>query len=76
MSKLRGDALGAVDDDRRHRNLPAELNQLVAVRFMVAVEAPDAAQHRRAAGGAATPTARRTSARWIGTPSWRVASEV
>jgi len=32
-----------------YRDLTAPLKQLVAVRFVVAVETPDAAQHRRAA---------------------------
>ena len=51
MSKLRRDPLGAVDNDGGHRNLAAQLNQPVAVRFMRAVESPHAAQRGGAAGG-------------------------
>src|SRR6185437_15054762 len=46
-----GDALGGVDDDRDGGHVPAQLQQPVAVRGVVAVEAPDAAQR----GGAAEP---------------------
>src|SRR6266566_3427768 len=46
-----GDALGGVDDDRDGGHVPAQLEQPVAVRGVVAVEAPDAAQR----GGAAEP---------------------
>src|ERR1700682_771097 len=46
------DSLRCVDDDRCHRYLTPELNQLVAVWFMVAVVSPDAAQHGGAARGA------------------------
>src|ERR1700681_3968284 len=49
--EARGDALGAVDDDRGHWNVASELNHLVAVRIMVTVKSPDAAQHGRAACG-------------------------
>ena len=47
----RGDPLGGVDDDRDGGDVPAQLQQPVAVRGVVAVKAPDAAQR----GGAAEP---------------------
>ncbi len=50
-----GDDFGAVDDDGRHRHLTAELDQLVAVRLVVAVETPDAAQHGCATDGVRIP---------------------
>ena len=51
-----GDALGRVDDDRERRDVPAELQQTVAVRRVVAVETPDAPlRGRTAEPGTAQP---------------------
>src|SRR5580704_9390027 len=49
--KRRGDPVRAVDDDRHGGDVPAQLQQPVAVRRVVAVETPDAAL----GGGAAEP---------------------
>ena len=52
----RGGALGGVDGRDEHRHAPAQLEQPVAVRVVLAVVAPDAAQRRgprRAAGAQA-----------------------
>jgi hypothetical protein len=38
----------AIDDDGDHWDVARELKELVAVGFMVAVEAPDPVEHRRA----------------------------
>ena len=50
-----GNILRRVDDDGDHRDVTAELKQLVAVRFVITVEAPDAAQHGRASRRLALP---------------------
>ncbi|OOK84591.1 hypothetical protein BZL29_0845 [Mycobacterium kansasii] len=42
------DSLRRIDDDGGHRHLPSELEKLVPVRFMVAVETPDTTQGSRA----------------------------
>src|ERR1700728_1293344 len=44
-----GDAFGGIDHDRDDRNVPAELEQFVAVRGVSAVEPPDSAQAGRTA---------------------------
>ena len=63
-----------VDHDRDGGDVPAELEQPVAVRRVVAVEAPDAALGGRAAIPAAR--SRRTMVRCTGWPSCSAASDV
>jgi hypothetical protein len=46
-----GNVLRAVNDDGGHCDVADELKQLVAVPFVVTVEAPYPAEHSRAAGG-------------------------
>ncbi len=54
-SKGFGDVWWGVDDDGDHEGVAGEFEKLVAVGFVVAVEAPDPAQHRGAAGGFPLP---------------------